>query len=70
MAGKIFIRERRKIETGEKKPRYTIVGVAGTDLRIFAKHVRKMEIDQIASAIGAELVYLQAGKDDEEIDED
>lgn len=71
MEGKIFVRERRKVEEGEKKPRYAIVGVAGTDLKIFAKHIRKMEIDQIASAIGADIVYLQAGKDDEEIiDED
>lgn len=70
MAGKIFVRERRKIEEGEKKPRYAIVGVVGTDLKIYARHIRKMEIDQIASAIGAEIVYLKAGKDDEEIDEE
>lgn len=67
MAGKIFVRERRQVEEGEKKPRYAIVGVAGTDLNIFAKHIRKMEIEQIASAIGAEIVYLKAGKDDEKI---
>jgi hypothetical protein len=71
MAGKIFIRERNQVETGEKKPRYTIVGVADTDLKIFAKHIRKMEIEQMASAIGAEIIYLKAGKDSEEvIDED
>ena len=30
---KIFIRERRKVSEGEKKPRYSVVGVAGTDLK-------------------------------------
>lgn len=70
MTGKIFVRERRKVDEGEKKPRFTIVGVAGTDLKIFAKHIRKMEIDQIAQAIGAEIVYLEAGKDEEIVDED
>lgn len=68
MAGKIFIRERRKINEGEKKPRFTIVGVEGTDLRIFAKHIRKSEIEQISQLIGAEVVMLKHGKDDEELD--
>ncbi|HEX3011637.1 MAG TPA: hypothetical protein VHQ70_06285 [Syntrophomonadaceae bacterium] len=68
MAGKIFIRERRKVVEGEKKPRFTIVGVEGTDLRIFAKHIRKSEIEQISQQIGAEVVMLKHGKDDEEID--
>jgi len=70
MAGKIFLRERRKIAEGEKKPRFVVVGAAGTDLKIFTKHIRKMEIEQIAQMIGAELVILEAGKDDEEIDDD
>ena len=43
---KIFIRERRKVSEGEKKPRYSVVGVAGTDLKIHVKHIRKSEIDQ------------------------
>lgn len=68
MAGKIFIRERRKVEEGEKKPRFAFVGVEGTDLKIVAKHVRKSEIEQISKAIGAEVVILKHGKDDEELD--
>jgi len=68
--GKIFVRERRQVTEGEKKPRFAVVGVAGTDLRIFAKHIRKMEIERIADLIGAELVILEAGQDDEEIDEE
>ncbi len=67
--GKIFIRERRKVVEGEKKPRFTIVAVANTDLEIIAKHVRKMEIEEIAKQIGAEVIILEAGKDEEDIEE-
>jgi hypothetical protein len=49
MATKIFVRERRKIEKGEKKPRFRIVGVSGSD-------------DKIHADTGAEVVYLQSGK--------
>jgi tRNA(Ile)-lysidine synthase TilS/MesJ len=66
----IFVRERRKVEKGEKKPRYAIVATAGTDLCIKARHIRKGEIAQIAEVIGAQVVYLEAGKDDEDIEED
>jgi hypothetical protein len=38
--GKIFVRERRKITEGEKKPRFVVVGAAGTDLKIFTKHIK------------------------------
>ncbi len=63
---KIFVRERRKITEGEKKPRFVVVGSAGTDLKIFTKHIRKMEIEEIAKQIGAELVILEAGQEEEE----
>jgi predicted DNA-binding ribbon-helix-helix protein len=59
----IFVRERRKIEKGEKKPRFRVVGVHGTDLRISVEHIRKMELEQIAEAAGATVVYLKAGKE-------
>lgn len=62
----LFVRERRKVEEGEKKPRFAFVGSVGTDLRIKIKHVRKKEIEQIANMIGAEVVYLEAGKQEEE----
>lgn len=64
--GKIFVRERRKVEKKEKKPRFTVVGVAGTDLKIHVKHIRKMELEQIAAKINADLVYLKAGEDEDE----
>jgi hypothetical protein len=55
---KIFVRERRKIEEGEKKPRLRIVGVSGKGLRLYAKHVRKTELDMIAKESAAEVIYL------------
>ena len=64
MASKIFVRERRKIEKGEKKPRFRVVGVSGGDLKIYTKHVRKKELEQFADATGAEVVYLKAGKEE------
>ncbi len=62
MATKIFIRERRKVEKGEKKPRFRVVGVGGSDVKIYVKHIRKNEIEHISRATGAEIVYLDAGK--------
>ena len=55
---KIFVRERRKIEKGEKKPRLKIVGVNGSDLKLYAKHIRKVELEMIANETGAQVVYL------------
>ncbi len=62
MATKIFVRERRKIEKGEKKPRFRVVGVGGPDVKVYAKHMRKKELDQISAETGAEVIYLEAGK--------
>ena len=61
MGATIFVRERRKIEKGEKKPRFRIVGVSGSDLKLYTKHIRKKELDQIVNASGAGVVYLDAG---------
>ena len=60
MATKIFVRERRKIGEGEKKPRFRVVGVSGGDIKFFARHMRKKELEQIGSETGAEIVYLIA----------
>jgi hypothetical protein len=62
MATKIFVRERRKVEKGERKPRFRIVGVSGSDVKIYVKHIRKKELDQVSRESGAEIVYLEAGK--------
>lgn len=55
---KIFVRERRKVEEGEKKPRFRVVAVAGTDIKFRAKHVRRAELELIAESVGAEVVML------------
>ena len=62
MASKIFVRERRKVEKKEKKPRFKVVGVSGGEIKLYTKHIRKMELEQIADTTGAEVVYLKAGK--------
>jgi len=61
MAGKIFYRERRKVEDGEKKPRYKVVAVADIQLKIYAEHLRKSELEHIAQELGADLVELRRG---------
>ncbi len=61
MAAKIFYRERHKVDKGEKKPRFMLVAVAGIDLKVYGKHLRKSELKQIADAVGAELVLLKGG---------
>jgi hypothetical protein len=62
MAGKIFYRERRKVGEGEKKPRFKLVAVAGVDIKVYGKHLRKKELEQIAEAVGAELILLKQGE--------
>jgi hypothetical protein len=62
MAAKIFVRERRKVEQGEKKPRFRVVAVSGGDLKIYAGHLRKKEIEHVARETGAAVVWLDAGQ--------
>jgi hypothetical protein len=62
MATKIFVRERRKVEQGEKKPRFRVVGVSGGDVKIYVRHIRKKELDLIGRETGAQIVYLEAGR--------
>ena len=64
MAGKIFYRERRKVADGEKKPRFRVVGVADSHLKIYSDHLRFSELEHIAEATGAELILLRKGKKD------
>jgi len=71
MAGKIFYRERVKVGKGEKKPRFFLVGVADMNLKIYGKHLRRSELEQIAEAVGAELILLKGGEkkyEDEEVE--
>ena len=64
MASKIFVRERRKVEKGEKRPRFRVLGVSGGDLKVYVKHMRKKELEQLADSVGAEVVYLKVEKKD------
>ncbi len=61
MAGRIFYRERLKVGKEEKKPRFVLVAVAGLDMKVYAKHLRKTELEQIAKSVGAKLVLLKGG---------
>lgn len=64
MPATIFVRERRKVEKGEKKPRYRVLGVSGGDVKVYAKHIRQKELDQLAEATGAKVVVLKGGKEE------
>ncbi|WP_272699425.1 hypothetical protein [Desulfovibrio sp. Fe33] len=55
---KIFVRERSRSEEGTRRPRFRVVGVQGGDLKIYAKRVRKCELNVLAEQTGAEIVYL------------
>jgi hypothetical protein len=69
MPGKIFYRERRKVSEKEKKPRFKLVAIADVDVTFYSEHLRKKELEEIAAAVGAELVLLKASKEkDEEIE--
>jgi hypothetical protein len=59
----LFVRERRKVEKGEKKPRFRVIGVSGADIKIYANHMRQKELDQLAEATGVKVVVLKAGKE-------
>ena len=62
MAGKIFYRERGKVGEGEKKPRFKLVAVADVNLKVYGKHLRRSELEQIAKAVGAKLILLKGGE--------
>ncbi|HOO64241.1 MAG TPA: hypothetical protein PK364_10040 [Synergistaceae bacterium] len=69
MTGKIFFRERRKAQKEMKQPRFRVVAVSGLDLKFFATHLRKKELEALARAVEAELVCLEDPQDGSEIQE-
>ncbi len=69
MAGKIFYRERIKVGEDKKQPRFKLVAIAGVDMKFYGKHLRKTELEQIAAAVGAELVLLAKGEKKQKDDE-
>lgn len=61
MSAKIFYRERSKVKDGSHTPRFRVVGVSGVDLKIYTKHLRRGELEQMADSVGAELITLEGG---------
>jgi hypothetical protein len=59
---KIFVRERTRVGRGEGKPRFMIVAVEGVDLKVYAPHIRKVELEMLAQEVGVEVVYLPRGE--------
>ena len=61
---KIFVRERRKVDEKSKDPRFHLVAVVGTGLKVYATHLRRKEAVAIAKAANAELVFLEDDSDE------
>jgi hypothetical protein len=59
---KIFVRERRHVGEGAGQPRFAVVAVQGDDLRFTKPFVRRAELEKIAEATAAEVVYLPRGE--------
>jgi hypothetical protein len=56
---KIYVRPRLKVGEGVQQPMFRIVAVTGGQLQIEATHFRKLEIEQIAKDVGAQVVYME-----------
>lgn len=67
---KIYARERQKVGTGVKQPRFRVVAVVEEQgekkhLKVEGTHFRKVELEQIAKDLGAEVVYLEEMPEEE-----
>ena len=66
---KIYVRERMKVKSGVKEPRFRILAVTGgsgtSHLKFESRHLRKVELEQIAKDVGAEVVYLEPVSEEE-----
>jgi hypothetical protein len=58
---RIFVRNRRRVGLGAGQPRFAIVAVEGLDLKIYARHIRRKELEALSAAVGAEVVFLPGG---------
>jgi len=61
MAGKIFYRERLRTKEGERNPSYRIAAVSDLNLKVYAEHFRKSELEHLAEELEADLVQLRRG---------
>jgi hypothetical protein len=55
---RIFVRQRRHAAPGTARPRFAVVATEGTDLTFMRPYLRRAELEQIAQATGAEVIYL------------
>ena len=62
MAGKIFYRARSKSSEGQMTPRFRVVAASEMDLKIYADHFRRKELEQLAKETKAKLVELKRDK--------
>ncbi len=62
---KIYMRPRMKVGEGVHQPMFRVVAVTGGQLQVEATHFRKLEIEQIAKDIGAQVVYLEPVPEEE-----
>lgn len=59
---KIFVRERVHAGKGAGRPRFAVVALEGADVKIYAPHLRKVELEKLAEEIGAQIVFLPRGE--------
>jgi len=62
MAGKIFYRERVKSREGQQTPRFRVIAASDLDLKIYADHFRKKDLEKLAEETKAKLVELKRDK--------
>lgn len=62
---KIFVRNRHHVGQGAGRPRFAIVAVQGSDLKVYKNRVRRSELEKIALELSAEIVYLPRGEEAE-----
>jgi hypothetical protein len=68
MGMKIYVRERMKVGSGVKQPKFRVVAVTGGErehTKIEAVHFRKNELELIAKDINAEIIYLEPMPEEE-----
>jgi len=59
---KIFVRERTRQPEKGKKPRFRVVATIGTDIKFKVFHLRKKELEELAAAAQAELIFMADNK--------
>lgn len=63
---KIFVRNRRRYGKGAGRPRFAIVAVEGLDLKVYARHIRRKELEALAESVSAEVIYLPGGDESQD----